>query len=179
VAIVLAARAVAGEIETGAIELLLSQPISRGAYFGAQVAFALGAISCLTAAGVLGTVVGQGVFKIERFGGGPLLRLALGFAMLQGAVYGITLLLSVLGREGGRVASAGFLIVLVSFFGEAIGRLWSRASFIKPWTLHEYFAPHDILVRGAGIARPTVVLGGVLVLSLAVAWARFRTRDVP
>ena len=47
VAIVLAARAVAGEAETGAIELLLSQPLSRGRYFAAQAGFALvGARRC-------------------------------------------------------------------------------------------------------------------------------------
>ena len=179
VAIVLATRAVAGESETGAIELLMSQPLSRGAYFAAHVVFALGAIASLSAAGVLGTVIGQGVFEIERFGPGPLLRLALAYSLLQGAVFGITLLLSAFGREGGRVASGGFLIVLISYFGEAIGRLWNKAAFIRPWTLHEYFPPHDILVRGLGIAKPAVVLGSVLAASLALAWARFRTRDVP
>ena len=108
-----------------------------------------------------------------------LLRLALAYSLLQGAVFGITLLLSAFGREGGRVASGGFLIVLISYFGEAIGRLWNKAAFIRPWTLHEYFPPHDILVRGLGIAKPAVVLGSVLSASLALAWARFRTRDVP
>src|SRR5262245_23994751 len=179
VAIVLAARAVAGESETGAIELLLSQPLSRGAYFAAHVGFALAAIASLSAAGVLGTVIGQGVFGIERFALGSLLRLALDYALLLGAIFGITLVLSAFGREGGRVASAGFLIVLVSYFGEAIGRLWNRAAFIRPWTLHEYFAPNDILVRGVGIARLAAVLGSVLAASLVLTWARFRSRDVP
>jgi ABC-type transport system involved in multi-copper enzyme maturation permease subunit len=179
VAIVLAASAVAGESETGAIELLLSQPLSRGAYFAAHVAFGLAAIACMSAAGVAGTVIGQAVFKIERFGGGRLLRLALAYGLLQGAFFGITLLFSVFGREGGRVASGGFLIVLISYFGEAIGRLWSKAAFIKPWTLHQYFPAHDILVRGIGIGQPALVLGGVMAASLALAWARFRTRDVP
>jgi len=178
-AIVLAARAVAGESETGAIELLLSQPFSRATYFATQTGFALAAIACLSAAGVLGTVLGQTVFGIERFGGAPLLRLALVYALLQGACFGITLLLSAFGREGGRVASGGFLIVLISYFGEAIGRLWSKAAFIRPWTLHEYFPPQEILVREAGIGRPVAVLGSVLALSLILAWARFRTRDVP
>ena len=179
VAIVLAARAVAGESETGAIELLLSQPISRGAYFAAHAGFALAAIAALSASGVLGTVVGQSVFGIERFGVGPLLRLGLAYALLQGAVFGIALLLSAFGREGGRVASGGFLIVLISYFGEAMGRLWNKAAFIRPWTLHEYFPPHDILVRGLGIGRPAAVLGSVLAVSLLLSWARFRIRDVP
>lgn len=178
-AIVLAARAIAGESETGAIELLLSQPISRGAYFAAHTGFALAAIAGISSAGVLGTVLGQSVFGIERFGGGRLFRLALGYGLLQGACFGITMALSAFGREGGRVASGAFLIVLLSYFGEAIGRLWDRASFVQPWTLHEYFSPHEILVRGAGIGRPAAVLGGVLALSLTLAWARFRSRDVP
>ena len=126
VAIVLATRAVAGESETGAIELLMSQPLSRGAYFAAHVVFALAAIASLSAAGVLGTVIGQGVFEIERFGPGPLLRLALAYSLLQGAVFGITLLLSAFGREGGRVASGGFSPV------QRFGRLPTMPSSV--WT---------------------------------------------
>ena len=45
VAIVLGSRAVAGEIETGAVELLLSQPLSRTTYLAMHVLFALVALA--------------------------------------------------------------------------------------------------------------------------------------
>ena len=57
VTITLAARAIAGEVEHGAIELILAQPISRARYFTAHVAFGLGAITFITLSGIAGSVL--------------------------------------------------------------------------------------------------------------------------
>ncbi len=179
VPIILAASAVAGESESGAMELVLSQPISRRAYFTAQVGFALVAILVVTAGGALGTALGQRVFAMPRFGAGLLARLALNYAALQAAAYGITLLLSAGAREAGPVATSGFLVVLVSYFAQVIGSLWSKAAFVLPWTLHEYFSPQKILVEHAAVARPVAILAAVAAACLLLAWARFRTRDLP
>ena len=179
VAIVLAARAVAGEAETGAIELLLSQPLSRGRYFLAQAGFALAALALLSLAGLGGTLLGQRVFHLEPFAAAALARLGADYLLLQCAWFGITLLFSAFGREGGRVASAGFLVALASYIVQVIGQLWARAAFLAPYTLQHYFQPQDILVKGAGIAKPAGVLLGVALVTTAAAWWRFRSRDLP
>ena len=49
-AIVLASRAVAGEIEAGTLELVLSQPLSRDRYFAGQVVFGLAVLVIMGAA---------------------------------------------------------------------------------------------------------------------------------
>jgi len=174
IAIVLATRAIAG-----AIELLLSQPLSRRSYFGGHVVFAVLSVVSVSALGILGTALGQRVFGMERFGIAALLRLAGNYAALQAAVYGITLLVSSFGREAGPVSSTGYLLVVLSYFAEAIGRIWSRAAWILPWTLHDYFRPQTILVDQGGILRPLAVLGAVALAGASLAWARFRTRDLP
>lgn len=179
VAIMLATQAISGESESGAMELTMSQPISRATYFTAQVLFAAGALAVTSAGGLLGTLLGGRVFGVGGFGAGALARLALNYAALHAAVFGVTLWLSAAAREGARVASAGFLIVLVSYFAQVIGRLWDRASFVLPWTLHDYFAPREILVEGAGVARPVAILAAVSAAGLALAWARFRAKDLP
>ena len=179
VAIVLAAGAVAGEAESGAIELLLSQPLSRGRYFAAQAGFAVGALALLSLAGLGGTLLGQRVFHVEPFSGPALVRLGADFLLLQCAWFGITLLFSAFGREGGRVASAGFLVALASYLVQVIAQLWERAAFLAPYTLQHYFRPQDILVKGEGIARPVGVLLAVTLVTTAAAWWRFRRRDLP
>jgi ABC-2 type transport system permease protein len=179
VPITLAASAVAGESESGAMELVLSQPIARATYFMARVAFALAAIGVVTVGGVLGTMVGQRVFGMEPLGVRLLAPLALNDVALQLAAYGITLTLSAAAHEGGPVAAAGFLIVLASYFARVIGSLWSKAAFVLPWTLHHYFSPDEILVRHAAITRPVSILLAVATVGVALAWARFRTRDLP
>lgn len=179
VAIVLAARAIAGEAEAGTIELVLSQPLSRRRYFGAHVLFALAALAAQCVVGVAGTLVGQRAFGLQPFPAPALTRLAANYWALQAAWFGVTLLLSALAREGGRAATVGFMVALTSYLAQVIGVLWSKAAFVLRYTPHHYFSPHDILARGAGVARPVGVLLAVLVVATSLAWVRFRRRDLP
>jgi beta-exotoxin I transport system permease protein len=179
VSIVLAARAVAGEIETGSLELLLSQPMSRAGYLGTHVLFGLLALGLLSLAGVAGTRLGQAVFHMEAFPPGRLLALTLNYFLLQAAWFGVTLAFSAFGREGDRVTRLGFLVAVGSYFAQAIGQLWSDAGIFLPWTLHYYFSPQGILIRGTSVVRPVVTLLAVTSASLGVAAWRFRGRDLP
>lgn len=177
--VTLAARAVAGEVENGAIELVLAQPLSRAAYLGAHVGFALAAMAALSVAGALGTIAGQLAFSLRLFGAGQLSQLVLGIALLQCALYGATLAASAFGREGGRVALAGVLLAVISYLVNTIASLWSKAQFLAPYSLHSYYDPRAILVQNG--LRPThvIVLTAVSLLCMAVAFGRLRTRDLP
>src|SRR5687768_10482412 len=66
VAITLAARAIAGEVENGAIELILAQPISRAHYFTAHATFGISAITFIILSGVAGSVLGRQLFRSEE-----------------------------------------------------------------------------------------------------------------
>lgn len=179
VAIVLAARAVAGEIEDGALELVLSQPVGRAGYLGAHALFGLGALAGLSLAGCAGTALGSLAFGVKLGGAGGLLRLAGMFFLLQAAWFGATLAVSAFGREGGRAAGIGFLLALVSYLGQAVGKLLPSAAFILPYCLHDYYEPRAILLTGAAAGTPLAVLLGVAAAGLAVAFARFLRRDIP
>ena len=179
VAIVLAAQAVAGESESGTIELTLGQPLARRAYLAAQAVFALAALAFVTLAGLAGTVAGARAFGLEVFGAGALARLGLDYLALLAALYGLTLAFSAFGREGGRVALAGFLVALLSYLVHVIGTMWAPWEPLVPWTLHAWYAPRDILVRGAGVARPVATLLAVALAGGGLAWWRFERRDLP
>lgn len=179
VAIVLAARVVAGEIESGAAELLFSQPLARGTYFVTHVLFTFFSLGLLSLAGVVGTCLGQAAFEMPLFSTGALLTLALDYFLLQTAWYGIALAFSSSGHDGGRVAGIGFLLAVASFFAQAIGRLWSDAAFVLPWTLHHYFSPQTILVESGSPWRLFLVLSGVTAAGIALAAWRFHRRDLP
>lgn len=178
-AVVLAANAVAGEVEAGTIELVLSQPLSRLRYFVTHVLFAGAALAVLSAAGIAGTVVGQRVFSLPPFAPIALLKLGANFLALVGACFGITLLFSAFARERGRAATVGFLIALTSYLVQVIGSLWIKAAFLVPYTLHHYFSPREILAAHANLARPMAVLTGVIVVGVGLGWWRFRRRDLP
>lgn len=179
VAIVLAARAVAGESETGAIELTLGQPLARRAYLGAHVLFALAALLVVTLAGLTGMLAGGRAYGLEPFALRDVARLGLDYFALLVALYGLTLAFSAFGREGGRVALAGFLVALLSYLVQVIGSMWAPWERLVPYTLHAYYVPRDILAHGAGVARPVGTLLGVALAGLCVAWARLERRDLP
>ncbi len=178
-AITLGTQAIAGEAETGTIELTLAQPISRRAYMSAQVTFAFASLLLLAVVGMAGTVVGQRVYGLEPFAAGRLLRFGVDYWLFQADWFALALLFSAWGREAGRVALLAFLLAIISYLVHVIGSMWNAWKPLVPWTLHAYFQPQEILVHGAGLGRPVIVLGGVLVLALAVAWLRVRRRDLP
>lgn len=179
VAIALASRAVAGEVENGAIELVLAQPISRAAYLGSHLIFGIAALTLVAAAGALGTMIGQRVFSLNAFGADRMLRLLVNIILLQAAIYTATLLVSAWGREAGRVAVIGVLITLVSYFINVMVTLWPKASFLEPYSLHAYYDPRAVLVRGELAPLAVMVLGGVAVGTAILAFWRFATRDLP
>jgi ABC-2 type transport system permease protein len=178
VAITLAARAIAGEVESGSIELVLAQPLSRARYFAAHVLFGLAALSAVLTTGAAGTAIGQAAFSIPGFG----LRLGalfINMLLLQTAIYALTLLASAFGREGGRVALVGVLLAVLSFLVNAIATLWSRAEFAKPYSLHSYFDPRQVLVQDTLSGASLAILAVVTVLATGAAYLRFARRDLP
>lgn len=179
VAITLATRAIAGEVESGVIELVLAQPLSRSAYFAAHLLFAVVALSVTLGAGLLGTIVGQRYYSLDAF---PLARLGALFVnalLLQFAIHGLTLVASAFGREAGRVALVGVLVAVLSFLVNAVAMLWPKASFAKPYSLHGYFEPRDVLVDGNLAPLAVAVLAAVALLGIAGAYLRFVRRDLP
>jgi ABC-2 type transport system permease protein len=178
VAITLPARAIAGEVENGAIELVLAQPVSRAQYFAAHLLFGLCALSAVLAAGLAGTAIGQQAFSLDSFGW-RLGLLFLGALLLQLAIYAATLLASAFGREAGRVALVGVLVTVLSFLVNAVATLWDKAEFMKPYSLHGYFDPRQILVQDHLAASSVIVLASIATLATGIAFARFVRRDLP
>ena len=179
VAVMLGTRAIAAEVESGAIELVLAQPISRAAYFGTHVLFALLALALVACGGLAGSLLGESVYGLPLFHPAPALALTFNFWLLQSSFFGLALLLSSGAREAGRAGGAAFLLLLASFLMQAIGGLIKKYAFLLPWSLYERYLPRALLTTGRVPSASLAVLGGVLLLSLALAWWRFRRRDLP
>ena len=179
VSITLAARAIAGEVENGAIELILAQPISRARYFTAHATFGISAITFITLSGLVGSVIGRQLFGLPPIGTADALRLTTNLVLLQGSIYAMTLLLSAFGRENGQVAIGGVLLAVVSYLIEVISSMWSKAAFLHPYALHSYFNPRRILTEGQIPTASLPVLTAFIVIMGTAAFVRFRSRDLP
>jgi ABC-2 type transport system permease protein len=179
VAITLPVQAIAGEVESGAIELVMAQPISRARYFAAHLAFGTGALSAVMGAGLAGTALGQLAYSLDAFGWPRLAALFLNGVLLELAIYALTLLASAYGREAGRVALAGVLVAVISYLVNAVATLWSKAEFLKPYSLHHYFDPREVLVNGNLSVVSAITLALLAVAAAAIAFSHFARRDLP
>jgi ABC-2 type transport system permease protein len=179
IAIVLASRAIAGEIESGMMELVLSQPVSRMKYLLSHVGFASAALLALSLGGAAGTMAGQNFYGLRVFESSAVLKLAMNYFLLQFSWFALTLALSVFGREGGRVSGAAFLIALMSYIFQVIGKLLPSAAFVLPYSLYNYYSPQAILVESKSGVGSFSVLFAFSALCLGFAMWRFERRDIP
>ena len=179
VAIVLGARAVAGEIDQGAVELLMTQPLSRARYYATHALFGASALAILTLAGVAGTIAGQRLYDLDPFGTRDLLLVGALYWLLNLAWFGIALAVSARGREGGAVATAVFFVALVSYLVNAIGSLVESFAVALPYSLYSWYSPRDILVEGASQAVPASILAAVAIIGFLAGAAILERRDLP
>lgn len=179
VAIVLASRAVAGESESGALELVMSQPISRTQYIASHIIFAFLSLGFTSLIGACGTLLGQYAYDLRALNLSSLLYVVINFSALNTAWYGVTLLISVSGREAGRVATIGFLLALISYFLNVIGGLWDEAGFLLPYSLHTYYSPKDFLVEDMAANSTLIILSTLSFITIGTAYWKFLRRDLP
>jgi ABC-2 type transport system permease protein len=179
VAIVLASRAVAGESESGALEFVMSQPIPRTQYMAGHIIFASLSLGFIGLLGACGTLLGQYVYNFQAFNISALLNVIINFSLLNAAWYGITLLISVFGREAGRVATIGFLLALISYFLNVIGGLWDEAGFLLPYSLHTYYSPKQVLVENTFPAIHLTLLSILTLIAICISFWKFLRKDLP
>jgi ABC-2 type transport system permease protein len=180
VMVALASRAIAGEIEGGTMELLLSQPLSRPAYLAAQSAFAglvlLGLITLM----LCGVHAGISLFDVHAQVSWRLfLPVAVNLFSLETAIYGVTLAFSSGARESGRVVTIALLIIVLSYLIQAVARLWSKIDFLLKFSIFEYYSPQRTVLLGEA---PWLDIAVLLLVGFSLAgagWWRFMRRDVP
>jgi len=171
-----AAGAVAGELDRGTMELLMSQPVPRNRLILAHFLVDLIVLPILCLAFFAGTQTGLAIvgdfvpdyttLKSLKFPNGrnpfpipdnpePLAVSGLGeitglmntFSLMF-AISGITIALSAAGRSRGKVTGYAVLVVVVMFVANTIGQLWEPAAFVRPLTLFFYFQPQKVMLDG-------------------------------
>jgi ABC-2 type transport system permease protein len=169
-----ASSAIAGEIDRGTGELLLSQPIRRRDVIVANLGVDLLLLPVLALAMWAGTtlgfyLVGQFVVRpedLERLFGtlpfkivvqpellqtdlwafGPAL---VNVAALIFAVSGMTMAISAAGRYRNRVIGWTALVVLIQFIANLIGQMWEEAAWARPFTVFYYYQPQRIILNNS------------------------------
>ncbi len=169
--------AIAGELERGTMELLLSQPIPRDRLILAHLIVDLLAIPLLVSTILLGTQLGlvaSGPFlesqeiidkvvakappiakpfidtkpKELEVRAGPQWTGLLNLTALMFAMSGIGIWISACGRNRWRATGWAVLTVLAMFVLNVIAQLWPPLNPLRPFTLFFYYQPHRIWLDG-------------------------------
>ncbi len=180
VAIIFPSRHIAGEIENGTLELTFAMSVRRTSVSLSLWVVSFIAIFFVIAGCWLGTVISTFIFPEARllsFSKIFLIGLNLGALML--CINACTFLISAYGREGSKVALQAAGVTLFFYFLNSIAKIWSAASFLKPYSIFYYYEPQNIMMGEANLVRDLLVLGILTVLLVVLAVYRINKRDIP
>ena len=173
-----AAAAIAGERQSGTLEVLLSRPISRRSVFVTLLVAILGVAVVTSAAAVLGTVVGSAAYGlVGQLDAGHEGLLFLNTVLLLAALAGITLAASASFDRLGPAIAVGLAVVLLGYVLEILGQLWPDAEVVQPYSPFHYLRPFAIL-GGQGDPKDLLVLLAVFAVAVGYGLWRFPRRDL-
>lgn len=175
--ILYASKAIAGEVSTGTMELLLTQPISRVRFVFTRIAAFAVFVFGLSAATFVPIVVLGPTYEIELSSEVFWLLFATG-SLFMLAVGGIAFMLSAMMRDGGKPAAITGGLFGAMWILHAMSALADFADAFEPFNLVKYWQPAD-LINDAVVAPETWwVYGGVALVTLTVSVFAFVRRDV-
>lgn len=174
-----AVRAVAGDLERGALGWLLAYPVGRASFLLARAAVLLAGVAILQAV-LIGSLRAWGTYHhVALAGWTPYLHAAMGGFLLYGAIGTLVLWASAAGTRAAPPAFLGAGLVLGSLILEHTGGMWEVLEQWRWLSLFHYYDAPAILKGTALAARDVAVLGGLLVVGLAGAVVTFVRRDLP
>jgi beta-exotoxin I transport system permease protein len=140
------ATAVAGERARGTLEVLLARPISRTTLY-ASILVALLLVVLLVLAAIIGGMIGSaaviGIVDELDIGQLPLVMLN-GFGLWAAfATFGLAM--SVTFDRPGPAIGLSLAYLLVNYFLEILGSLWTDAAWTQEYSLFHHFDPGAIL----------------------------------
>lgn len=176
----LAAAAVAADVESGTIELVMVRPVTRTRLLAERAAALLLASAAVTAAATLTVAVGVALSpKIHaQVGlGGVFAAGAMGYAFAL-CVTGPALAVSAGAGRRALVLGAVVAIGAVGFALNFIALAWEPAAPLRYVSPFHYYTPGDALAHGAVLWAHAAVLAGVGAAGLLASYVLLRRRDL-
>jgi ABC-2 type transport system permease protein len=176
--------AVAGELERGTLDLVLSRPISRSSYLGGQVTVAMIGLAVLAGALVAGNQVGGWYNSVATPPGiRVLVRPALNYAALGLAIYGYTALLSAIDSVRWRPNLLASVLTLGGFIALVVANIPTLDEWywkdLEKVSIFKAYNPVEAALKGETLGFNVSILMGVAATGIVLAFLAFQRRDLP
>lgn len=179
-AIIIPARHIAGEAETGTLELVLSFPVARTALLLNLWISAVLFLFFIILFAVSSSVLAIHIF--HRLTAGLFMKMVtIGCNLWLVFVFmmSFSLLLSSFGKEGNKVGIRVAGITLVFYLFHYLSSLWDTLSFTKPYNFFTYYQPEDLMTGRRSFSLHFAVLFSLILICLLVSLFQFNRRDIP
>lgn len=173
----LASNALAGEIESGTIELLLAQPLTRTQVFWAKYLSGAGVIVLFIFLSVMAVIPLGWIYNISVQVGNHLLLAAMG-TLFGLALFSFGMMVSGLATTKGRVASSVGGLAIAMYVMNILAKLQESLEWLKYGSFFYYFDHQITLVEGRAEWLGIAVFTTVVVLTTLVGWWYFLKRDL-
>jgi ABC-2 type transport system permease protein len=179
-AITIPSRHIAGEAETGTLELLLSFPVRRSKLllnlYVSAVVFLLLIIFCAFCSSLFSiSIFHQLTFVLFV----KMLKIGCNLWLLFVCIMSFTMVLSSFEKEGNKVSIRVAGIVLVFYLVHYLSSLWDTIQFTKPFNIFTYYQPEDLMFGHRSFLQHFTVLSCLILLFLLVGLYQFSRRDIP
>ncbi len=175
--------AVAGEIEKGTMDLVMSRPVARPVFLVAQVASAAIGILALAASMIAGNLVGTRYNTLETPATAlDLARPALNLVAFGWAIYGYTFLLSTVDHLRWRpnlIASVATLAMYIARIVATIPSLEEDYGWLNKISIFKAYDPVEAVVKGEALAFNAGLLGAIGGVGVGLGFFLFSRRDLP
>lgn len=180
VSIIIPARHIAGEIEFGTLELLLSYPLKRSKLIITLGLTNIVILFCLICAGLIGSMTALVIFNqfsIDIFL--KLIEIGVNLWLLFCLIASYSLLISVFGREGGKAGMWGAAISLIFYFTHFIASIWESLKFTHYVNIFYYYQPQKLMFNQQSFPLNITFLSILTLLFLLFTLKHFEQRDIP
>ncbi|MBN2087995.1 ABC transporter permease subunit [candidate division KSB1 bacterium] len=179
-AIMLPARHISGEIESGALELLLALPVKRRTIFWSLWFSSAFLLLLLVISGWVGSFIGVLVFpKLDHLPIISLLKIGLNVWLLMLVINAYTFLLAAYARENEKVALRATGLTLFFYFLNLAIKIWPKINFLKPFTIFNYYQPQSLMMDSGDFVKNSLILLILTIVLLLVAFRKMNERDLP
>ena len=172
-----AGRAIAGEIETGTVELLIGRPVSRLKLFFAKYVSGMGVLIVFTVISVFSIIplaALHGVeYQIESFAAGALIVFLFGWA-----VFSMAMMFSSFFSERSKVYMACGGILLAMYVLNIIALMKDSLDALKYLSFFHYYAYSDAVIRQSLYGTGCLIFVCVSIVCTAFGLSWFLKRDI-
>ncbi len=174
--------AVAGEIEKGTMDLVMSRPVGRSTFLASQVSTATAGLAFMAAMMVAGNLVGSRYNTLETPPSALVLcKPALNLIAFGWAIYGYTFLLSTVDHVRWRPNLIASVATLAGFIAQVIANLPSLEDYkwLEKLSIFKAYNPVEVVTKGETLAFNAGLLGLIGAAGIALGFVLFARRDLP